>query len=146
MYRYLFQVIADKEDKREQLIETLETHKYHFEQVCVFVCACVWYAWYMYRLIETLETHIYPFEQVWVCVCVCVIGMIYVPAHTTSKRQSKSPMIHLIPYNNHLIPFNNHIHIITYDNDNNNARDTYIPLWKASQNRQFLISNTCMWF
>ena len=41
MYRYLFQVIADKEDKREQLIETLETHKYHFEQVCVFVCACV---------------------------------------------------------------------------------------------------------
>ena len=32
MYRYLFQVIADKEDKREQLIETLETHKYHFEQ------------------------------------------------------------------------------------------------------------------
>ena len=39
MYRYLFQVIADKEDKREQLIETLETHKYHFEQVCV--CGCV---------------------------------------------------------------------------------------------------------
>ena len=32
LYRYPFQVIADKEDKREQLIETLETHKYHFEQ------------------------------------------------------------------------------------------------------------------
>ncbi len=26
-------MIADKEDKREQLIDTLETHKYHFEQV-----------------------------------------------------------------------------------------------------------------
>lgn len=32
MYRYLFQIIADREDKREQLLDTLETHKYHFEQ------------------------------------------------------------------------------------------------------------------
>ena len=32
MYRYLFQIIADREDKREQLLDTMETHKYHFEQ------------------------------------------------------------------------------------------------------------------
>uniref|UniRef100_A0A7S0ETH0 Uncharacterized protein n=1 Tax=Hanusia phi TaxID=3032 RepID=A0A7S0ETH0_9CRYP len=32
MYRYLYQVLCDKEDKREQLQETMETHKYHFEQ------------------------------------------------------------------------------------------------------------------
>ncbi|EKX34575.1 hypothetical protein GUITHDRAFT_147098 [Guillardia theta CCMP2712] len=36
MYRYLYQVLCDKEDKREQLQETMETHKYHFEQIANF--------------------------------------------------------------------------------------------------------------
>jgi hypothetical protein len=70
MYRYLFQVIADKEDKREQLIETLETHKYHFEQVCVFVCVCVCDMHDICTGSLRRSRHIYtPLNR---CVCVCV--------------------------------------------------------------------------
>jgi hypothetical protein len=32
LYRYLFQTLADNEDRSNQLTDTLETHKYHFEQ------------------------------------------------------------------------------------------------------------------
>ena len=32
LYRHLFQTLADNEDRRNQLTDTLETHKYHFEQ------------------------------------------------------------------------------------------------------------------
>ena len=30
--RHLFQTLADNEDRGNQLTDTLETHKYHFEQ------------------------------------------------------------------------------------------------------------------
>ena len=31
-HRHLFQTLADNEDRHNQLTDTLETHKYHFEQ------------------------------------------------------------------------------------------------------------------
>lgn len=33
MYRHFAQILADKEDKRDQLVDTLDTLKYQFEQV-----------------------------------------------------------------------------------------------------------------
>ena len=34
LYSHLFQTLADREDQRNQLADTLETHKYHFEKAC----------------------------------------------------------------------------------------------------------------